>query len=141
MRLAHSVFRNGGGCRDGGSAVVEFVLVAVLLIPLFLGVVQVGLVLHARNVLVADAAEGARAAAVRGARLQDGERLCARLVREALSGAIDTGTQPCRATVVAGSAGQPPLVRMDVHATLPLTFIPLGTVHLDVAARAVREPQ
>jgi hypothetical protein len=30
---------------------------------------------------------------------------------------------------------------MNVRATLPLTFIPLGKVHLDVAARAVEEPR
>ncbi|MCY7363929.1 MAG: pilus assembly protein, partial [Frankiaceae bacterium] len=40
--------------RDGerGAAVVEFRLVSVVLVFLFLLVMQVGLVLHARNVLV-----------------------------------------------------------------------------------------
>ena len=46
--------------RDEGSAVVDVVLVSVLVLSLFLLVVQVGLVLHVRNVLVASAAEGAR---------------------------------------------------------------------------------
>jgi len=45
---------------DRGSAVVDFVLVSVLLVTLFLGVVQLGVVLHVRNTLVAAAAEGAR---------------------------------------------------------------------------------
>ena len=49
--------------RDEGSAVVDFVLVSLLVLALFLLVVQVGLVLHVRNVLVASAAEGARYAA------------------------------------------------------------------------------
>ena len=51
-----------------------------LLVFVLLGVAQVALVLHARNVLVADAAEGARTAAVRGGSLARGEQACARLV-------------------------------------------------------------
>jgi Flp pilus assembly protein TadG len=51
-----------GGDRSGeaGSAVVEFALVSVLLVALFLAVLQVGVALHVRNTLVAAAAEGAR---------------------------------------------------------------------------------
>jgi Flp pilus assembly protein TadG len=45
---------------DRGSAVVEFALVSVLLVGLFLAVLQVGVALHVRNTLVAAAAEGAR---------------------------------------------------------------------------------
>jgi len=48
---------------DGGAAVVDFVLVSVLVVALFLVALQVGLVLHARNVLVSSAQEGARYAA------------------------------------------------------------------------------
>ena len=46
-----------------GAAVVDFVLVLVVLVPLLLGIVQLGLVLHVRNTLVAAASEGARYAA------------------------------------------------------------------------------
>ncbi len=129
---------------DRGSAVTEYVLVATLLVLVFLGVVQVALVLHARNVLVADAAEGARTAATRGATLGDGERACAGLVGTALSGAVSTpagAAGRCVAAYVAGSSGRPPLVSMRARATLPLTFVPLGQVHLDVTARAVQEPR
>ena len=38
-------------------------LVCVVLVPLFLGIIQVGLVLHVRNTLAAAASEGARYAA------------------------------------------------------------------------------
>ena len=44
---------------DAGSAVVEFVLVTVLLLGLFLSVVQLGFALYVRNTLVASAADGA----------------------------------------------------------------------------------
>lgn len=45
---------------EAGSAVVDFVLVAVVLVPLVLGVVQVALVAHVRATLAAAATEGAR---------------------------------------------------------------------------------
>ena len=48
---------------ERGSAVVDFVLVMMLLVPLVLGIVQVGLVLHVRNTLTAAASDGARAGA------------------------------------------------------------------------------
>lgn len=48
---------------ERGSAVVDFVLVMLLLVPLVLGIVQVGLVLHVRNTLTAAASDGARAGA------------------------------------------------------------------------------
>ena len=48
---------------EHGSAVVDFVLVLVVLIPLFLGILQLALVLHVRNTLTAAASDGARYAA------------------------------------------------------------------------------
>ena len=48
---------------ERGSAVVDFVLVMVVLVPLVLGIAQVGLVLHVRNTLTAAASDGARSAA------------------------------------------------------------------------------
>ena len=52
-------------CRRGqrGSAVVDFVLVLVVMMPLVLGIVHVALVLHIRNTLTSAATEGARYAA------------------------------------------------------------------------------
>ena len=52
--------RAGCGRGERGAAVVDFVLVLVVLVPLFLGLLQVGLVLHVRNTLTAAASEGAR---------------------------------------------------------------------------------
>lgn len=51
---------------EAGAAVVDFVLVALVLLPLFLGLVQVGIVLHVRNAAAAAATEGARYAARSG---------------------------------------------------------------------------
>jgi Flp pilus assembly protein TadG len=49
--------------RERGAAVVDFVLVLVVLVPVFLGILQVALVLFVRNTLTAAASEGARYAA------------------------------------------------------------------------------
>lgn len=48
---------------ESGAAVVDFVLVSLVLLPLFLGLVHVGLVLYVRNSVTAAATEGARYAA------------------------------------------------------------------------------
>lgn len=58
--------------RERGAAVAEFVLVMTLLIPLVLGIIQVGLVLHVRNTATAAAVEGARTAATLDATLARG---------------------------------------------------------------------
>ena len=122
---------------DTGAAVVEYLLVAVLLIVVFLAIVQVALLIHARDVLTADAAEGARSAALRGGGLETGERTCADLVRKSLSHLVTGGQGPCSA----GYDGDAPrVVRMRVRATMPMTLVPFGHVHLDVAARAMVEP-
>lgn len=135
----HPVGRHA--CRDQadrGAAVVEFVLVSVLLVFLVLGVVQVALVVHVRDVLVADAAEGARYAADRGVGLAAGEQRCAEFVRESLSPAL-VGPLACQASLVPGEDGLT-LVRMAVAARVPLTVLPLGQVRVAVTARAVEEP-
>jgi len=49
--------------RERGAAVVDFVLVLVVLVPLVLGILQVALVMQVRNTLAAVASEGARVAA------------------------------------------------------------------------------
>ena len=51
---------------ERGAAVVDFVLVLLVLLPLVIGILQLALVLHVRNTLASAAAEGARHAAVAG---------------------------------------------------------------------------
>jgi Flp pilus assembly protein TadG len=51
------------GDGERGSAVVDFVLVAVLVLALLLAVLQVAVYVHVRNVVTASAQEGARYAA------------------------------------------------------------------------------
>jgi Flp pilus assembly protein TadG len=119
---------------DGGAAVVDFVLVLVVLIPLFLGILQVALVLHVRNTLTAAASEGARYAATVDRPVDAG----ADRTREQISGALagkfarEVDAHPA---MVQGAPG----VRVDVTADVP----PLGIwgpgVRLHVSGHAVEE--
>ena len=119
---------------EHGAAVVDFVLVSLVLVPLVLGLVQVALVLHVRNTLTAAATEGARYAATVDRQPQDG---IAR-TRAQISGAIAdrfAGEVTGSGTVVDGV----PTVEIRVHATVPTLGLWGPGVELEVAGHAVRE--
>ncbi len=124
-----------GGRREGrGAAVVDFVLVLVVLVPLFLGIFQVALVLHVRNTLTAAASEGARYAATLDRPVGSG----AARTREQISGALAdrfASQVTARASTVAGAPG----VEVDVSAEVPALGIWGPAVHLRVAGHAVEE--
>ena len=65
---------------ERGSAVVDFVMVSMLVVPLFLGILQVGLFLYVRNTVTAAASEGAHYAAVLNREPADGEARTRELV-------------------------------------------------------------
>ena len=119
---------------DDGSAVVDFVLVMIVLVPLFLGIVHVALVLHVRNTLTSAASEGASYAATVDRPLAAGvER-----TRAQITGAVAARfAQDVSATetVLDGV----PVVRVDVVAEVP----PLGlwgpAVRLAVSGHAMEE--
>lgn len=69
---------------ERGSAPAEFVLVAGLLVALSLGVIQLSLITHVRQVLTASAWEGARHASYSNTTLADGRALTRRLIIEGL---------------------------------------------------------
>jgi hypothetical protein len=122
---------------DRGAAVVEFVLVGVVLLLLFLGVVQVGIVLHVRAVLAADAAEGARHAANLGRPPGEAGPHASALAARSLSPAVARAL-PCRSAPAVGDGGVR-LVEVRCEGDLPLRVLPLGALHLAVRGRAVQE--
>jgi Flp pilus assembly protein TadG len=97
-----------------GSAVVDFVLVLVVLLPLVLGILQLALVLHVRNTLTAAASEGARHAATADRAPADGAAYTRRQISGALAarfaGAVDAS--PTR-------VGGAPAVEVTVRAEVP----------------------
>ena len=119
---------------DRGSAVVDLVLVLAVLVPLFLGIVQVGLVLLVRNTLAAAASEGARYAATRDAGLADGEARTREQIAGAVSGRFAQDIAVRRA-MVDGAPG----VEVVVHARVPALGIGGPAVELSVSSHAVEE--
>lgn len=70
--------------QDDGSAVVEFILVSILVVMLFLAVVQLAMALHIRNTLISAAGEGARFAAAADQTPEDGAEHTRALIRQSL---------------------------------------------------------
>lgn len=109
----------------------------MLLLFVFLGVIQVGLVLHTRNVLAADAAEGARHGANLGVDPASGGAWTRTLMAHSLPAAGRQVT--CTGSGAAGPGGLP-LATVTCQGRMRLTFLPLGvSVPLHVTARAVKE--
>lgn len=123
---------------ERGAAAVDFVLVGSLVTLLFLGVVQVAIGYHVRNVLAACAAEGARYGA--NADVADpaaGATKANALIRETLGASYAHAVAPPQQDAVDGA----PVVTVTVAARLPLIawFLPVGpTVH--ATGHALLEP-
>ena len=120
--------------RERGSAVVDFVLVLVVLIPLFLGILQVGLVLLVRNTLASAASEGARYAATRDHGLGDGRARTREQITGAVSGRFARDIE-VRQVMIDGAPG----IEVTVHAVVPALGIGGPAVALDVSGHAVEE--
>ncbi len=125
----------GVACRtERGAAVVDFVLVVVVLVPLLLGILQLGLVLHVRNTLVAAASEGARYAATVDREPADGVDRTRRQIDQALASRFARQVT-AREVAIDGVSGIEVVVAADVP--------PLGlwgpAVVLRVSGHAVEE--
>lgn len=115
---------------------VDAVLVMVPLLVLFLGIVQVGLLLHTRTLLVAAAQEGARYAANADVSLAAGEQRTRDVLAEGLSEAV------ARRTSVAArplSRDGLQVVEVTVRGRLPLRLLPGAPVELTVRGHALEE--
>lgn len=75
--------------QERGSALVESIFAIVFLMVLSLGVVQLALTLYARNVVIASAHEGARAATELGRSEQEAEAIALRTTRSATGLLVD----------------------------------------------------
>lgn len=129
---ASRMLRKGRGER--GAAVVDFVLVMVVLIPLVLGILQVALVLHVRNTLTAAASDGARQAATADRSPADGAAYTRSQISGILAGKFARGVS-AHETSIDGAAA----VEVTVRAEVP----PLGlwgpAVEVVVHGHAIEE--
>ncbi len=122
---------------DAGNSVIEFVLVTVLVLFLFLLVLQVGLVLHTRNVLVAAAAEGARYGANADRLDEEGAARAVEVVIGSLPGGVAGSTTAQAVPRPAGA--DPQVVDIAVSSELPVVFFAVGPVRLTVHGHALKE--
>lgn len=126
--------------RDAGAAVVEFVMVGTfVLIPLFLAIVQLALVLHARNIVVASAAVGARKGAGADSSAAAGAADACSRIHASLPAVKKSLT--CAGGYVTGGTSADPveLVEVRVQGPVPMFFLPWGSVHISAKGHAVRE--
>ena len=126
--------RRSVDAEECGSAVVDFVLVLVVLIPLFLGILQVGLVLLVRNTLANAAAEGARYAASLDRDVAAGEQRTRDQVEGAISGRFSRDVD-ARMVSLDGR----PTVEVVVRARVPALGLGSLGVDLEVVGHAVEE--
>jgi len=119
---------------ERGSAVVDFVLVMVVLVPFVLGVVQLGLVLHVRNTLTAAASDGARAAAPLGASPADGVARARELIRGGLADRFADDVTATTTTIDGVAA-----LKVTVRARVPALGIGGPAVDLAATGHAVQE--
>jgi Flp pilus assembly protein TadG len=122
---------------DDGAAVVDFVLVSVLLVALFLLVLQVGLVLHVRAVLVASAAEGARYGANADRTADEGAARAKQVIADALGTRV-ADSMTCAPTDGEELDGQA-VVDVRCSGPMPLVFLPTGAFSLTVHGHAIKE--
>jgi Flp pilus assembly protein TadG len=123
---------------DAGAAVVEFVGVSVLLLALVLVVVQLGIVLHVRNVVISAAQEGARHDANADVLdLREGKTVTETAVRQALSARAAAGVSVGDPTLVPVGDGLQ-AVEVTVDVDVPLVLV-LPDIHLRVRGHALRE--
>ena len=122
--------------RDRGAAVVDFVLVLMVLIPLFLGILQLTLVVLVRNTLAAAASEGARYAATLDRTPADGAAYTRAHIQGALAArfAEDVVAQP---VLVHGAPG----VEVRVRVVIPALGIGGPAIALTVRGHAIEEEQ
>jgi Flp pilus assembly protein TadG len=119
---------------DRGAAVVDFVLVGTLATLIFVGVVQLAVVLHVRNTLIDCAAEGARYGALADRHPPDGAGRAASLITQDLSDRYAQDVTAGEETV----DGLPTVV-VRVRAPLPvLGLLGVGRA-VSVAGHAPRE--
>jgi Flp pilus assembly protein TadG len=117
-----------------GAAVVDFVLVLVVLVPVFLGILQLSLVLLVRNTLAAAASEGARYAATLDRSPADGAARTRAQIEGALAARFAQDVT-ADSVLIDGAPG----VEVRVHVVVPALGIGGPAVELTVSGHAIEE--
>lgn len=113
---------------------VDFVLVSVVVVPLFLGILQVGLFLYLRNTMTAAASEGAHYAAVLNRDTADG----ADRTRQLVDGVVRDELIESVTAEEVDLDGQP-VVRVAISAHMPALGLWGPGIDFSVEGHAIKE--
>lgn len=119
---------------ERGSAIADFALVSVVLVPLFFAVLQLALIWHVRATLTSAATDGARYAAAYGRSLPAGAARTRAVIDDVLGTDLHDRVQARPASI----RGQP-AVEVRVRAEVPVVAFWGPTVTLHTEGHAVRE--
>lgn len=117
-----------------GSAIADFALVSVVLVPMFFAILQLALIWHVRTTLTSAASEGARYGAAFDRTTVDGQRRTAEVIDETF-GADFSDQVSGGDTTVSGQPG----VEVDVSADVPVLGFWGPTITVEVSGHAVKE--
>jgi Flp pilus assembly protein TadG len=125
---------------EGGAAVVDFVLVSILVLALFLIVFQVGVAFHVRTLVAAAASEGARFGAAADRTPQEGAERAQSALRDSLGDRIGAAI---RCTPATGdgtvNVGGAVVVEIVCRGPMPIVFLPSPAVTIEVKGHALEE--
>jgi Flp pilus assembly protein TadG len=117
-----------------GSAIADFALVSVVLVPLFFGVLQLALIWYVKTTLTSAASQGAHYGATYNRTVADGQQRTSDEIRDVFGNKI-TAVVSARSTSVEGLPG----VEVDVRADVPVLAFWGPTVSVAVSGHAVQE--
>jgi Flp pilus assembly protein TadG len=120
--------------RERGSAIVDFALVSVVLVPLFFGVLQLALIWYVKTTLTSAASDGAHYGATYSRTAADGGERTRAVIADVFGHRLPTVVS-ARQTSVDGQPG----VEVDVRAGIPVLAFWGPTVTVDVSGHAVQE--
>jgi Flp pilus assembly protein TadG len=119
---------------EDGSAIADFALVSVVLVPLFFGILQLALIWHVKTTLTSAASEGARYGASYNHEAADGARRTSAVIDEVFG--TDFADQVTASTTEVDGV---PTVEVTVQAEIPVLALWGPTIELEVAAHAIVE--
>lgn len=122
------------GRSQRGSAIADFALVSVVLVPLFFGVLQLALIWHVKTTLTSAAAEGARYGASYDRSVLDGQHRTEGVVDDTFGDDFDD-------TVTAAQLhrGGQDIVEVAVRAEVPTLGFWGPTITVSVQGHALKE--
>jgi Flp pilus assembly protein TadG len=124
---------------DGGSAIVEFVFMSVLLVFLLFGVLQVAAVFFVRSVASSAAADGARYGSNANAEPSDGAVRATSLIATGLGDGM-ARQLPCTAELTADPPTGLAMTQVHCSGRIRSIFLPLAAfVDIDVTGSSLEE--